>query len=467
MSSAVIHADDGANDLVPEAQPAQRPGAADDERAASAGALARVASGSFALSVTSTAVTILTTIALARLMALDAFGTYSWVVATVYLLSVPAMLGVDRLLVRDVAVYLGRGAHGHVRGLFRRSNQLVIITCTVIAALVALAIWAAGPAADQTTVLALSIGVLALPALALAWVAQSALMGMHRVVVGQIPELLLRPALLLGLAVCVGVVVRVPIDAPLAVGFFTISAVGAAIVAFVLLRRRMRELPAEGHSYDSRRWLAAAVGLVLLSGALFANSQIGVVMLGLLDETESAGLYAVAQRGALLVAFPLLALNAALAPTAARLWALGDVQQLQRLVTIGTRAVLLASVPIAVVFLFAGETLLGLVFGPAFTDAGSALAILSLGQVANAATGSVATLLMMTGNQSRAALGIVAGLALNLGLGMVLIPAHHAVGAAVAAATGLVVSNVIHVLMARSALGVDSTALGLQPGRPS
>jgi O-antigen/teichoic acid export membrane protein len=248
------------------------------------------------------------------------------------------------------------------------------------------------------------------------------------------------------------------------VTFFVASAFVSAVVAFIVLRRRMSSLlGATRPAYDSRRWLAAALGLVLLSGGLFINSQIGVVLIGLLDQHEIAGLYAVAQRGALLVVFPLLALNAAIAPTAARLWAAGDVRQLQRLVTYGARGALLVSVPIAIAFILGGEVLLRLVFGQEFAAAALPMAILSAGQIANAATGSVTTLLMMTGNERRALFGIVAGLGLNAGLGILLIPSYHATGAAIAAASGLVVANLIHVLIARSTLLIDSTALGIPP----
>ena len=432
--------------------------------AASGAALARTASGSFALQVTNTIASVVTTIVLARLMELSAFGTYSWVVATVYLLTVPAVLGADRLLIRDVAVYLTSQAHAHVHGLLRRSIQLVFVTCTVIIGVIALVVLIVDPAADPATEPALLIGLLALPALSLGFIFQSALMGMHKVVVGQFSELLLRPALLVTLVLLGAVLLGAPISAPAAVSFFTASAFISAIVAFIVLRRRMRStLTPAAPVYESRRWLAAAFGLVLLSGTLFINGQIGVVLLGVMGQHNSAGLYAVAQRGALLVVFPLLALNAAIAPTAARLWAAGDVRQLQRLVTLGARGALLVSIPIAIAFILAGEPLLKAVFGPAFAAAAVPMAILSAGQIANAATGSVTTLLMMTGNEKRAGFGIAAGLALNVGLGILLIPTYQATGAAVAAATGLVVANLIHVVVARSTLRIDSTALGLPP----
>ena len=77
----------------------------------------------------------------------------------------------------------------------------------------------------------------------------------------------------------------------------------------------------------------------------------------------------------------------------------------------------------------------------------------------------MATLLIMTGNTWRAGMGIAAGIVVNIVLALVLIPLYHTVGAAIAAAASLVVSNLIHVVMARRSLGIDPTALGL-PARP-
>jgi O-antigen/teichoic acid export membrane protein len=424
--------------------------------------LLQAATGSFALNVVNLGATVLATAALARLMDLTSFGIYSWVIATITLLTVPAVLGGDRLLVRDVATYMVRGSYGHVRGLLRRTALLVVLMCVAIGVGAAAVALAMGRPADQATQHALAIGLLALPALALGRIAQGGLMGLHAVVMGQAPDLALRPILLLGLIGGTAIFASTSIGAPWAVALYGLSALGALAVAGALLSRQMGRLVGSATpEFESRRWVAAAFGLVLLSGGLVINSQIGVVLLGVLDAPQSAGIYSVAQRGAALVAFPLMALSAALAPTAARMWAAGERSGLQRIVTLGARGVLVASLPIALLFIVAGDRILALIFGPEFVVAGTALSILCLGQLANAATGSVATLLIMTGNGVRAGLGIGVGIALNVGLALILIPTYHATGAAIAAAISLLTSNLIHVVMARSSLGLDSTALGL------
>ena len=428
--------------------------------------LGRVASGGFFLYVFSTIATTLATMVLARAMNLGAFGLYSWVIATVQLLSVPAVLGIDRLLVRDIAVYMGESAYGAVRGLLRRSAELMVATCVVIGGATILVAWLS-QGIDTTTATALTIGIVGLPLVAFTRLGQSALMGIHRVVVAQVADLAIRPAVLLIVVVVGAVAMAGRLDAPTAVALYTASAAaGLLAVGYSMWRGLGQSLHPAAPSYETRRWMTAAFGLALLSGGALANGQIGVTLLGVFSTPEAAGLYAVAQRGAVTVAFPLFGLGAALAPTAARLWSAGRFIELQRLVTLGTRGVLLAALPIALVFVVFGGQILSLLFGPGFSAASTSLTLLTLSQVFNAATGSVQTLLIMTGRTRLTALGIAVGLGTNVVLGIWLIPVYHEIGAAIAAAASLLLTNAIHVVMARRFLGIDTTPFGLAVVKP-
>jgi O-antigen/teichoic acid export membrane protein len=435
------------------------------------GDLGRVASASFGLNVLNLVATVGLTALLARVMDVAAFGIYSWVVAVVTLLTVPAVLGVDRLLVRDVAVYVSREAFGHVKGLVRWTGALVIAVSGLIAA-VGAGVLLVGGSTVPVQWSALAIGLISLPFVAGGRVVASALMGGGHVVVGQAAELVLRPAVLMALVFAAVIVIGPPIDARIAVSLFGLSAAGAAVAGFLILRSRIGKLTASAlPAYRPRTWAMAALALTFLSGAALLNTQTGVALLGLLDAPDAAGLYAVAQRGALLVAFPLLAVNAALAPTAARLWAAREVDQLQALVTRAARGSLMVALAIAIVFAFGGKALLGFVFGAPFESAAGALAILTLGQIFNVATGSVATLLIMSGRQWRAGLGIISGAVLNIVVAVILIPNLHADGAAIAATGSLILTNLIHVVICRRTLGIDPSPLGLParhlPARPT
>jgi hypothetical protein len=67
--------------------------------------------------------TILATVLLARILGVTDYGTYAFVVATVTLLAVPAVLGADRLVIRDVAVYSHTDSFAWLRGLIIRSTS--------------------------------------------------------------------------------------------------------------------------------------------------------------------------------------------------------------------------------------------------------------------------------------------------------------------------------------------------------
>ena len=66
----------------------------------------------------------------------------------------------------------------------------------------------------------------------------------------------------------------------------------------------------------------------------------------------------------------------------------------------------------------------------------------------------------MTGNTPLAGVGIAIGLFANVVLAVLLIPGYHEMGAAVAFATSLIVTNLIHVVIARHYLGIDTTPFG-------
>jgi O-antigen/teichoic acid export membrane protein len=425
--------------------------------------LAQVSVASLGLNVANTVLAVITTAVLAHLMGAAEFGTFAFVVATTTMLGVPAILGFDRLLVREIAVQIRLGAEGLAAGLLRRSVQVSLALALVIAAAACVVAFLLPGGRVDAWHIAFLIGVAGLPFLVLGQVAQGGLMGLHRVVLGQAPESVLRPLLLLG-GVVIAAVVVARIDALLAVSLYTITLGLAALTAFGLLRRSTPpSVRTAEKRFDDGAWLVGATVLAFLSGTVIVNAQIGVVLLGTMADSGSAGLFAVAQRGAMLVAFPLAAVNSAIAPTAARLWASGDRLELQRLVTLSARGALLAALPVVGAFIFLGGPILTLVFGADFGAADISLAVVSLGQLVNVATGSVGVLLVMTGHQREAALGTAAGAVLNVLLALALIPPLGTLGTAVAVAASNVVSNGLLVIAVRRKLRLDATAAGLIP----
>ncbi|HEX9703637.1 MAG TPA: polysaccharide biosynthesis C-terminal domain-containing protein, partial [Gemmatimonadales bacterium] len=271
-----------------------------------------------------------------------------------------------------------------------------------------------------------------------------------------VPEQLVAPGLFVALlGVAVLALGREWLNAARAMGLWVTAVAVAFALGSRLLRSRLppplsRAVPA----HETRAWANAALPLVLVGGLQYANQEVGLLMLGAIAGAEAAGVYRVATRGADVVVSVLAALNLALAPTFAQLYATGDMRRLERLASIGTRLGLIASLPVVVSFGVFGSWILGTIFGSDFARGSTALAILGAGQLANAAAGPVGLLLNMTGHERDAALGVWWASIVNMILSALLIPMWGIEGAAVASATSVIARNITLAIRVRNRLGL-------------
>lgn len=208
-------------------------------------------------------------------------------------------------------------------------------------------------------------------------------------------------------------------------------------------------------AYRSREWLRSTLPFTLIGGAGVINNQTDIIMLGGFTGPDEVGIYRVAAQGATLVSFSLQVANAVVAPQLSRLYAQGDTARLQHLVTQSARVVLLAAIPVALVFILAGAPVVSWVFGSGFTAAHAPLAILAVGYLLNAVFGTVGVLLQMAGYQTVTARILWQTVLLNIVLNSVLIPPFGLVGAAVATSLCLPVWHFLLYMAARKRLGIS------------
>src|SRR5260370_127147 len=79
---------------------------------------------------------------LARALGKDGFGTYSYAFAWIVVLAVPAILGTDQLLTREVAAYEVKKEWGLMSGLLRAANRAVLLVSLGIVGVAAAVAWA-------------------------------------------------------------------------------------------------------------------------------------------------------------------------------------------------------------------------------------------------------------------------------------------------------------------------------------
>lgn len=420
--------------------------------------------GSVALKVSNILLGLALAVALPRILGAENYGIYTYVFALISLLAVPAQFGLPNVLVRETARSRVTSSWGAMRGIWRWAWQVTSLVSVAIGVVVGAVAWLLADRFTSLELTTLAWGLLLVPLIALGKLRGAALCGLGQVVVGQLPEIVVRPGLYLLLIL--GAQLLFPdafLDVADAMALHCLAAGGALLtVAMLLWRRRPAPLALKpAPEYHARTWMAAALPLALVSAVHLINQYTDVLMLGLLRDAEEVGVYQVAVSGGMLVTFALGAVATVASPQFARLHAERDWQGLQAVVTMTSRFVLLLTIPVVLVFVFGGEFILGRVFGPEYTEAHAALAFLALGQLMNATTGAVGVLLMMTGHERETARGVAVGAGLNVVLNLALIPPLGMDGAAIATATSTVTWNLLLWRAARVRLRIETMAVPL------
>jgi O-antigen/teichoic acid export membrane protein len=404
--------------------------------------LLRAAMGSFGLKIASTGLGFLISLLLARLLGASGFGVYAYVVAWTTLVSIPATLGIDQLIVREFAVYQTQSSWGLMRGLLQWAVQRVLMVSVAIALVLVSIVWFLSQGAESPMPFAFCVGMLSLPIASLRNLRVSAMQGLHQVVKGQLPEMLFAPIFLLVFIGCGYLLLGSRLTA---IWVLAMNLVATAITLWIGMKWLNKALPNAvwqvEPEYDVKTWLRSALPFMFLLGVFAIFSRTDMVMLGLLKGSASVGVYAAVNRAVQLINFIVMAVNGVLAPTIASLYAEGKIEQIKRLITKSTLNVVLISFPLGFGLILFGSWYL-LLFGESFIVGKTALIILSVAQIIRSAMGWDHMLLNMTGHEKLTAITVAIGASLNIVLNAFWIPQWGLDGAAVATAISTVVVHV-------------------------
>lgn len=422
--------------------------------------LARAATGTFGLKVAATGLSFVSSMLLARLLGVIGYGAYSYAMAWVSLLGVLATFGLDQLLIRNMAAYQALSSWSGMSGLLRWADRTVLIVSSGLALLIFGVTWLLATHLDLQMLSALWVALFILPLITLVSLRRAAMYGLNHVIAGGLLEMLIRPSFFILLVGCAYLFVRERLSAPWAVGLHVIAMAVAFLIGTKLLHKNLPPAAREATPvYETRAWVRSALPLMSIGVMLAITNQTATLMLGTINDAEAVAVYNVAKRGAQLISFIMIAVNTAQAPIIASLYAVGDIQRLQRVITKSARIVLLVSLPVAVGLIAFGKWFL-LLFGSDFLQGYVTLVILSFGQLIDAAAGSVGYLLIMTGHERDAAVSIGIRTMLTVLLNIMLIPGWGSEGAAAATAISLIAWNGLLVVWVYRRLGIHSTAIG-------
>lgn len=202
------------------------------------------------------------------------------------------------------------------------------------------------------------------------------------------------------------------------------------------------------------RWLM--LGAVIETAALNAD----VILVGLMLDLQSSGVYFNAFRTAGLMTLFTFAIELVIAPMVAQHYHAGQMRKAQAITALASGAGFAFSLVIFALFAGWGDFVLSL-FGDYYAGGTLVLVLLAFGLLFDAATGPSKIVMMMTGHE-RAYVAIFGTImALGFLVQFLVIPVYGIVGAAAANMGARIIAQIAIALWCRFRIGLDTSLLGI------
>jgi O-antigen/teichoic acid export membrane protein len=230
---------------------------------------------------------------------------------------------------------------------------------------------------------------------------------------------------------------------PPIVGFVTAQSLGG-VLSIYFLWRLARKMPRQAAQEPGllSELMRYSLPLLLSSVLVYLNGRTEIMVLGIFNHADAAGIYSAALRLAGLSLIVLTAFNAIFAPVIADLHHRNQIAELGALFKLVTRWVIMVALPITLVQILFPQQLIGL-FGDKFAAGAWSLRLLSLGTFINFSTGAVGIMLLMSGHSRMVMVNSFLTLAAALGMDFWLIQRYGLNGAAVAGMSSIALVNLL------------------------
>lgn len=331
---------------------------------------------------------------IARAFGPGGVGIFALAQTTATLAATLALMGLEYVVVREVARALKLGAPGEARRIVISALKQGALVSSVLGLAIFLLRdrFAAGMLGAPEVAPALAVMAAAVPILTLIFIASSALRGCGRVAVSQTingPIGTGLAALTLGIAILTGLARGHLLPVALYVGF----ALLACIIGWTALARAMRGW--DGPAGERPQLLRMGVPLLLATLSLTFVDWFAMLVLTAHGSATDAGLFRIAWQIVSVLNLLMVASDAILAPHVSQNYAVGAHERIAVTLSRATAAMFLLASPLLALCLLAPRWLLG-IMGPEFGEAALALQILAVGQIVSFLLGPIGSVIAMT-----------------------------------------------------------------------
>lgn len=381
-----------------------------------------------------------TSVALARILGPEDYGSYVLLLTLLSVLSLPAGSAFNQFVMRETSRLIEASRITDLAGFRRRSLQWIFFVSGLAMICVVLSSGSDAfflPTSSLTTAVLLLI-----PLLALNTFYSESLRGAGDLVASQWPEMILRPFIVLGLLTLLWAIdYRFSFQTPL---FIQISS--ALVVTTVLARRDRETFKKIGvdnrQSFDDRRWLEELPWFFLLTAIWSFSQQVGVLMAGLsTDGASQVSALQLALSASMLIALPLVVITTITGPELARLNRNGpNISSLAPSIKATRLAASVSFIVLMPVMLFA-EQIIELVYGREFMFAANPIRVLCVAQFVNVCFGLTGQLLISSGLERATVKAQLSGLIVTIVFGLSMVRSFGSLGVAFAMLLGMLTWN--------------------------
>ena len=399
----------------------------------------------------------------ARLLGPESFGVFSFFLVIAGYVVAPIQIGTNTVVIREVARESLPGAVCGVGAITSAAGRVLFASLCISVALGAVA---AEVLSSEWVGLSLAflLAASATTFAAISHLYSGVVTGLGHVVVGQVPEHLVRPGVLVLLALGLTLVAPESSSAELALGAAAVAGLVAAFMAGALARGySARRRTVEAARDKQRPVLSGSILTVaVVAGLHTIMAQTDILMLGFLAEVSDVGIYRVGAQFAALSGLVIMAVNSVIAPGLARLGRQGDRSQLEILARQGSRLGFWGTIVVVLVLATASRPVLQVAFGYDFVSAWGPMMILLGGYLFTVVLGSTVTLGNMLGLEKELVRITAIMIAPNVVLNVLLIPRFGTIGAAMATTVSMIIWRSVLFIWVRRRLRINTSIFGRQ-----
>ena len=394
---------------------------------------------------------------LAKKLGPNEYGLFVFSISLISVFTVFSVFGLDKLNLRHIQILIGTNRFGVIQKFIRYSHILCFIVSVCFAFLFFFLyeyfLSSNFSLSDGTILVLISVIVIE----SFVKLQKGQLQGLKKIKLSGIPDLIIRPTLFLFLLIFI---INSGDISHIFQAYLFVSLIVITLSSLFLFRTHKKNDLLENNNFLSIDLIKESIIILAAELTIVLNSNIDVIMVGFYLDNYQTGVYALANRGALFIAFIIGAIAIIKGSYIARLHSKGKFLEMQSLVTFVTRIMAFIALCFFLIYFFYGEDFLEY-FGSDYIHSKTALLILSFSQLFNAATGAVGLILIIMGYSKHVTATLFIVLLLNIALNIYLIPNYHVIGAAIATAISIIIWNIILAIIVVKKIHIDPTIFGI------